>query len=159
LAVDRKIGEALKKILNGVYIIGARQGERINGMTAVWVTRLSFKPQLVGVAIGHSRFTHPMIEESGVFSISVLGPGQVDLARHFGFKSGRDTDKFSGISHMTKVTGAPILKDALAYLDCKVVSQHETGDHTFFVGEVLDGAVCREGDAVVYRKEEIFRKA
>lgn len=157
--MDRRIGEALKKIVSGVYIIGAAEGGRINAMTAVWATRLSFKPQLVGVAIGKSRFTHPMIEESGVFSISVLGPGQLHLARHFGFKSGRDTDKFAGISHVTKVTGAPILKEALAYLDCKVVSHHETGDHTFFVGEVLDGAVCRVGEAALYRKEEIFRKS
>ncbi len=157
--MDRQIGEALKKILNGVYIIGAREGERINAMTAVWVTRLSFRPQLVGVAIGHSRFTHPMIKNSGVFSISVLGPEQIGLARHFGFKSGRDTDKFESVSHVTKVTGAPILTEALAYLDCKVVSEHETGDHTFFVGEVLDGAVCRAGEPALYRKEEIFRKA
>jgi len=156
--VDRRIGEALKKIVSGVYIIGAAEGGRINAMTAVWATRLSFRPQLVGIAIGRSRFTHPMIEGSGVFSISVLGPEQLGLARHFGLKSGRDTDKFKGISHITRVTGAPILTDALAYLDCRVVSSTETGDHTFFVGEVLEGAVCRAGEAALYKKEEIFRK-
>ena len=155
---DVRIAEAVRKVLSGVYVIGARQGDRINAMTAVWVTRLSFSPQLVGVAIGRSRFTHPMIEGSGAFSVSVLGSDQLDLALHFGTRSGRDVDKFEGVPHLTKVTGAPVLAQALAYLDCRVVSSMETGDHTFFVGEVLDGAVLREGETAVYRKEEIFRR-
>jgi len=156
--VDKQIGEALKKILNGVYIVGSKCGDEINAMTAVWITRLSFKPQLIGVAIGKSRFSFHMIETSKVFAVSVLGPEQLELARHFGFKSGRDTDKLRGIAHFSKVTGAPILKSALAYVDCKVVSSHEVGDHTFFVGEVLEGAVYREGEAALYKKEEIFKK-
>jgi len=157
--VDKSIREALKKILNGVYIVSTKCGDEINAMTAVWITRLSFRPQLIGVAVGHSRFSHHMIETSNVFAVSVLDSSQVELARHFGFKSGRDTDKLKGITHFSRITGAPILKSALAYVDCKVVSSHETGDHTFFVGEVLDGAVCREGEAAVYKKEEIFKKA
>jgi len=157
--VDKQIGEALKKILNGVYIVSTKCGDKINAMTAVWITRLSFRPQLIGVAVGKSRFSHHMIETSKVFAVSVLGPDQLELARHFGFKSGRDTDKFKGIPHFSKITGAPILKSALAYVDCKVVSSHEVGDHTFFVGEVLDGAICRAGEAALYKKEEIFRKA
>ncbi len=154
--MDKQINEALKKITNGVYIIGSKYGEKVNAMTAVWVTRLAFNPQLVGVAIGQSRFSHHMIERSGVFSISVLGPEELALSRHFGLKSGRDTDKFADIPYITKVTGAPILKNALAYFDCKVVSSPEAGDHTFFIGEVLDGALCREGAPAIYKKEEIF---
>ncbi len=154
--MDKQIGEALKKITNGVYIIGSKYGGKVNAMTAVWVTRLAFKPQLLGVAIGKSRFSHHMIERSGLFSVSVLGPDQIALSRHFGFKSGRDTDKFADISYLTKVTGAPILKTALAYFDCKVVSAAEAGDHTFFIGEVLEGAICHEGVPAIYKKEEIF---
>lgn len=154
--MEDKIGEALKRTTNGVYIIGSKYGEKVNAMTAVWLTRLSFTPQLLGVAVGKSRFTHHMIEESGVFSVSVLGPEQLALSRHFGLQSGRDTDKFVDIPYLTKVTGAPILQKALAYFDCKVVSNHETGDHTLFVGEVLEGAISGEGEPAIYKKKEIF---
>ena len=154
--MDKDIGKALKCITNGIYIIGSKYEESVNAMTAVWLTRLSFKPQLLGVAVGKSRFSHHMIERSGVFSVSVLGPRQKDLSRHFGLQSGRDTDKLADIPYITRVTGAPILKTALAYFDCKVVSSHETGDHTFFIGKVLAAAICGEGEPAVYKKEEIF---
>ncbi|MFQ5354299.1 MAG: flavin reductase family protein [Thermodesulfobacteriota bacterium] len=154
--MEQRIGEALKKTTNGLYIIGSKYGDSVNAMTAVWLTRLSFTPQLLGVAIGNTRFSHNMIERSGVFSVSVLGPDQIALSRHFGLQSGRDTDKFVDIPYITKVTGAPILQTALAYLDCKVVSHHETGDHTLFVGEVLDGAVWSETEPAIYKKKEIF---
>lgn len=157
--MDKQIGEALKKITNGVYIIGSKYGEKVNAMTAVWVTRLAFKPHLLGVAVGKSRFSHHMIERSGIFSVNVLGPDHLALSRHFGFKSGRDTDKFSDIPYLSKVTGAPILTTALAYFDCKVVSKPEAGDHTFFIGEVLEGTICHEGVPAIYKKKEIFGKA
>ena len=66
--------------------------------------------------------------------------------KRFGLKTGRKTDKFEGLDYETKVTGAPVLKECLAWLDCRVVSYHDAGDHTLFIGEVLDAGVRREGD-------------
>jgi flavin reductase (DIM6/NTAB) family NADH-FMN oxidoreductase RutF len=111
---------------------------------------------LVAAAIGRERHTHKMIEKSGVFSISVLDEGQIDLAKHFGFKSGRDTDKFSDSAYETHSTACPVLKDCLAYLDCKVVGSYQAGDHTLFIGEVLSCATKRETKPLTYLAKDYF---
>ncbi len=123
----------------GVFVVTARSGDKINGMTAAWVSQVSFKPALVAVAIAPARHTFGMIEDSGLFCINALPKGAKELAKHFGFKSGRKTDKFKDIDYDTTLRGAPVLKDAYAYLECQVVNRCEAGDHVLFIGEVLDG--------------------
>jgi len=157
MTVKKEISLAQRDIISGVYVIGARLGERVNAMTAAWVCRASFDPPLITVAVGKTRFSHNMIIESGVFSVNALGPDNIATAKHFGLKTGRKTDKFAGVAYDTKVTGAPILKDALAWMDCRVVSHHDAGDHTLVIGEVIDGGILREGETIVYKKEDIFR--
>ena len=156
MGLKSEISLAQRKIVNGLYIISSHLGGKVNAMTAAWVTRVSFSPPLVMVAVGKTRFTHHMIEGSGVFAINVLARDNLDLARHFGLKSGRDTDKFEGIDYETRITGSPVLKECLAWLDCRLHAAYEAGDHTLFVGEVLDGGLFREGEPVVYKKEEVF---
>ncbi len=157
--MDKKsrISLACRKIVQGVYVISTRDGDRINAMTAAWVGRASFNPPLVTVAIGRERFTYGMIKRSGIFAVHVLGPDNKDLGKHFGLKTGRKTDKFAGIPYDTKVTGAPILRDCVAWMDCRVVSRCEAGDHDIFIGEVLDGGVLRDEKGIVYDREEFFR--
>jgi len=150
-------GRAAKKIVCGVYVISTCSGERVNAMTAAWVMRASFSPPLVTVAVGRERFTHAMIIDSGVFAVNVLGPGGEETGRHFGLRSGRDLDKFKGVDYETRVTGSPILKDAVAWLDCTLHSHHEAGDHTIMVGEVV-GAGVRGDDTppLVYDRAAFF---
>jgi len=134
----KEINETFRKVTNGVYIITTKCGDRVNGMTAAWVTRVSFKPPMVSISIGKTRFSHNLIKKGGVFAINILKEGQVDIGKHFGFQSGRKVDKFAAIPYDTKATGSPILKDTAGYLDCRVVSSCHAGDHTIFVGEVID---------------------
>ena len=151
-----RFSEVLRKVTHGVFVISTRYKDKVNAMTAAWVGRASFEPPLVTVAIGRERYTHELIMHSGVFAVNVLGPDNISLGKHFGFKSGRDVDKFAGIDYTTGPTGSPILKECVAWLDCKVYSHHTTGDHTLFVGEVLDAKVLKEGSALVYRREDFF---
>ncbi len=150
------VQQVLGKILHGVCIIGARYNDRVNGMTAAWVSQVSFEPVLVMVAIGKERHTHKMIEGSGLFSINVLDENQIDLAKHFGFKSGKDIDKFSDIPYETIASGCPVLKDCLVYLECKVVGAYEAGDHTLFVGEILSSAAKKETKPLLYLAKDYF---
>lgn len=150
------IKDALKKLTHGVYVISTRCGDRVNAMTAAWVARASFSPPLVTIAIGKTRYSHDLIKEGGVFAINVLGREGIPAGKHFGLTTGRKTDKFANLSYDTKVTGSPILRDALAYLDCKVVSHHDAGDHTIFIGEVLDGAVLKDEGPLVYHREDFW---
>jgi len=143
-------------ITNGVYVITANWNDRLNGMAAAWVTRIAAEPVLVAVAIWHENFTYELVRRSGAFAVNILGEGQQELGRWFGRRSGREVDKFSKVKYRLGPTGSPILVDALAYLDCKVIFQRAFGDHTLFVGEVVEEGIQREGAPLVYRHEDYF---
>ncbi|MBI5809961.1 MAG: flavin reductase [Deltaproteobacteria bacterium] len=157
MPVKPEISSAEKKIIHGVFVITTSLKGRVNGMTAAWVGRASFNPPLITASIGKTRFSHDMIKESGVFAINVLGPDNIAAGKRFGLKSGRKTDKFVGVEYETKATGSPILKECIAWMDCKVVSCVDAGDHTLFIGEVLDAWVSKDETPLVYVKEDFFR--
>ncbi len=158
MSVKHEISNAQKYIVNGVFVISTKLKDRVNAMTAAWVSRASFDPPLITISVGKARFSHDMIKESGVFAVNVLGPENIPAGKHFGLKTGRKTDKFAGLDYDTKVTGSPILKDCISWMDCRVVSFHDAGDHTLFIGEVLDGGVIKEGAApLVYDKEGFYK--
>ncbi len=144
-------------IPQGVFVITAKAGDKKNGMTAAWVSQVSFRPRLLSVSIAPQRYTYQLIKDSGFFAINVLGEGQVDLAKHFGFKSGREVDKFAEVEHFLAQKGSPILKEAIAYFECKLVSICEAGDHALFLGEIVDHQVLREGvSPLIFRWEDYF---
>lgn len=157
MTVKPEVSLALRKIIHGVYVISTRHEGKVNAMTAAWVARASFDPELVTVAIGNTRHSHGMIKESGVFAVNILSVDNILIGKHFGTKTGKKTDKFVDISFDTKATGSPILKEAVAWLDCKVVSSVEAGDHTLFIGEVLDGGVLSGKPTLVYDKDTFYK--
>ena len=131
-------------IVHGVYIVTVQAQGRKNGMTAAWVSQVSFKPPLVMVSIAPARYTYKLIKNSGYFAINTLSEDQFMLAKHFGFQTGRKVDKLAEIEHFEAGHGSPVIKDALAYIECKVIDTHEAGDHTLFIGEVIEGKVLKE---------------
>jgi flavin reductase (DIM6/NTAB) family NADH-FMN oxidoreductase RutF len=109
------------------------------------------------VSIAPARYTHDLIQKSGVFAVNVLTAEQVDLGKRFGYKSGRQVDKFAGLEHTAAKTGAPILPQAYAYFDLKLVNAFSAGDHTLFVGEVVDAKILQPAaQPLVFRKEDFF---
>lgn len=154
--VRKEITEAMRKITHGVYVISTKADDKVNALTAAWVAHASFNPPLVSIAVGKTRYTHDLIKKAGVFAINILGKGGILTGRHFGLTSGKNVDKFLNIEYEVKVTGSPILKDALAFLDCRVVSSFEAGDHTIFVGEVLEAGILKDEDPLVYRRRDFF---
>jgi flavin reductase (DIM6/NTAB) family NADH-FMN oxidoreductase RutF len=148
---------AFAGLVHGVYVITTRLGDRINGMTASWVSQVSLSPLLLMVSIAPARYTHDLIKESGVFAVNVLTSEQVDLGKRFGFQSGRRVDKFAGLEHVTATTGAPILPQAYAYFDLKLVDTFPAGDHTLFVGEVVAGKILHpEVSPLVFSAKDFF---
>ncbi len=142
---------------NGVFVITARSGDKLNGMTAAWVSQVSFRPRLLSVSIAPQRYTYQLIKEAGFFAINVLGVGQVEIAKHFGFKSGREVNKFAQIDYFLAPKGSPILKDAVAYFECKLVSICEAGDHSLFLGEILSHKILHEGvPPMIFKWEDFF---
>jgi flavin reductase (DIM6/NTAB) family NADH-FMN oxidoreductase RutF len=148
--------KVFRKIFNGVFVITTKKGDRVNGMTAAWVSRASFKPPLLSVSIGKTRYSHDLIKDSGVFAVNVLSDKQIAGGKHFGFKSGRKTDKFEDIEYETRKTGSPILRDTAGYFDCKLVNTCDAGDHTIFIGEVVDAEAYEDNVSLLYKHEDFF---
>ena len=150
-------GVIFDALVHGVYVVTTRVGEKINGMTAAWVSQVSLNPPLVMVSIAPSRYSHDLIKESGVMAVNVLTSEQVELGKRFGYKSGRKVDKCAGLAWITKVTGAPILPQAYAYLDMKVASTFPAGDHTLFVGEVVEAEILHpQAQPLIFKKSDFF---
>jgi flavin reductase (DIM6/NTAB) family NADH-FMN oxidoreductase RutF len=147
---------ALEKVLNGVAVVSSRMDDKINGLTVAWMTQVSYQPPLIAVSVGKARYTHEMIESSKVFAVSVLHEGQLEVAKLFGLQSGRDVDKFARVAYETRVSGSPILKDCLAFLDCEVESSLHVGDHTIFIGRILDAGVKGYGKPLIYNPRDYW---
>jgi flavin reductase (DIM6/NTAB) family NADH-FMN oxidoreductase RutF len=148
---------AFAALVHGVYVVTTRLDEVVNGMTASWVSQVSLKPLLVMVSIAPSRYSHRLIQESGIFAVNVLDSSQADLGKRFGYKSGRQVDKFAGLEWTTAATGAPILPQAYAYLDLKLKDTCTAGDHTLFLGEVVAAKILHpQAQALVFKKSDFF---
>ncbi|MBW1917678.1 MAG: flavin reductase [Deltaproteobacteria bacterium] len=144
-------------ITQGVCVLTSRDGNKVNGMTAAWVAQVSFKPLLIMVSVAFTRYSHELIKKSGIFALNVLTTEQVDLGKRFGYKSGRRVDKFAGLSYDTAVTGAPILPEAYAYLDLKLVHTYPAGDHDLFIGEVVDAKILHpEAKPLIFKASTFF---
>jgi flavin reductase (DIM6/NTAB) family NADH-FMN oxidoreductase RutF len=148
---------AFTALVHGVYVVTTRLGEKVNGMTAAWVAQVSLKPLLVMVSIAPSRYSHTLIKESGIFAINVLTAEQVELAKRFGYKSGRKIDKFAGLDYLEAGSGAPVLPQAYAYLDLRLVHTYTAGDHTLFVGEVMEAKILHpQSHPLIFKKSDFF---
>ncbi|MGP8049937.1 MAG: flavin reductase family protein [Desulfobaccales bacterium] len=148
---------AFNALVHGVYVVTTRLEDQVNGMTAAWVSQVALKPLLVMVSIAPPRYSHRLIKESAIFAINVLASGQADLGKRFGFKSGRQVDKFAGLDWITAATGAPILPQAYAYLDLKLKDTFPAGDHTLFVGEVVAAQILHpQAQPLVFKKSDFF---
>ena len=146
---------ALRHLTYGVYVISARRGEELNAMTVRMVTQVCAQPPCIAVSVLKRRHTHAFICESRAFVINVLAQGQEMLGGHFGLRSGRDMDKMAGVEFEAGVTGAPILRECSAFLECRLVAAHEMGNTTLFIGEVVSEGVFGH-PPLRYREEDYF---
>jgi flavin reductase (DIM6/NTAB) family NADH-FMN oxidoreductase RutF len=144
---------------SGVYVVTADDGEKRGGCTAVWVTRASFEPAMIAVFIAPKRYTHDVIKRAGHFCLNIIGEHHKELARTFGFKSSAEVDKFAGVIVDKAKTGAPLIKEACAYIDCELAAEFPAGDHTCFVGKVVAADRNTFEKPLAYSNEDFFPKA
>lgn len=142
---------ALGLISYGMYVIGSKNGDELNGMTANWLTQVSFNPRMVALAVENDARTLRNIKADRVFSVNVVRSDGLHLIEKFVQPQERVGNKLGGVEFFTATTGAPILREALAWFECRVVNLVETGDHTLVIGEVVDGGTLREGDPLTLR--------
>ena len=141
--------ELLKLVSCGVYVVGVAAADTRNAFTAAWVMQVSFDPLLLALSINPNHRSYALLKQGGGFTVNVLGRDQEELARHFG-QSG-EIDKLAGVPWIPGHCGAPILTDALAWLDCDFHHECPAGDHVLVIGRVLGGAIQRLGEPLLYR--------
>jgi flavin reductase (DIM6/NTAB) family NADH-FMN oxidoreductase RutF len=155
---DRLRRRVLWKMPSGIYVVGSTdKAQRRNGMTLNWATQVSFDPKWIGIGVEREALTHELIDASGVFSLCVIDradraivrkftkPVEVDLAAH----------TLSGFAYLDgSATGAPVLAQSVAYVECEVRQPVAVGDHTLFLGEVVNVAFLKDEEAEILRMED-----
>jgi flavin reductase (DIM6/NTAB) family NADH-FMN oxidoreductase RutF len=142
----------LHRLTYGMYIVTAREGDRINGQVSNTVFQAASDPPIVSVCINRQNVTHGMIERSGAFSVSVLDvSAPFTLISLFGFRHGGQVDKFAEIPHRSGANGAPIVTVSTnAYFEALVIGSVEAVTHTLFLGQVQEAGALGAGDSMTY---------
>lgn len=134
--------DALRHFPSGVTIVTIKSGPNLHGLTVSAFASISPTPPLVMVAIDHRHSAYELLEQpEATFAINILHQDQMELSNRFAWL--KDSDRFAQGNWTTAVTGAPILADALAWLDCTIFARHPAGTHTIYVGEVQASGVPR----------------
>ncbi|HEU4955983.1 MAG TPA: flavin reductase family protein [Gemmatimonadales bacterium] len=131
--------DLFRRVTTGVYVIGVADGERRNAFTAAWLTQVSFDPLLLALSVNPEHASYPLLVGGGGFVVNVLRRDQLDLAAAFGTRSGRDQDKLAGVPWRPAPSGAPILIQALAWLDCRLHQRVPAGDHELVLARPVGG--------------------
>ncbi len=127
-------------------------GDKMNGQIANTVIQVASEPPTIAVSINKNNLTHEYIKKSGVFTASILCQDTpLSFIGNFGFKSGKDINKFEGINYKIGTTGAPVVIDyATAYMEVRVTKEIDVGTHTMFIGELVDADVLTEDVCMTY---------
>jgi flavin reductase (DIM6/NTAB) family NADH-FMN oxidoreductase RutF len=155
---DRLRRRVLWKMPSGLYVIGSTdKGERRNGMTLNWATQVSFDPKVVGIGVERDAFTHELVGAGGVFSLCIVDRDDRAIVRKFTKPVDVDlaSRTLNGFPYFDgPATGAPVLSQSVAYLECEVRNAVEVGHHTLFLGEVVNAAFLKDEETPVLRMED-----
>ncbi|MDD5558162.1 flavin reductase family protein [Candidatus Methylomirabilis sp.] len=145
---ENSIAAVLGKLDYEIFVLTAAHQDRSSGQIVCWVVPATIVPQVprILVGIGRTTFTRELIEVSRKFALNLLGKDQWPLVAHFGFRSGREMNKFATVPFERGVTGSPILQGTVGYLECEVrtVLDAGAGAHLFYLADVIDGKIVAD---------------
>ena len=154
-SLDSDLDKAIGRLSGGLYIITATKGDVSSAMLASWVSQASFEPPGLTIAVAKDRAIESLMQVGDRFVLNILEEGKYqELMRHFlkRFKPG--ADRFAGVNTQTTANGSPILSDALAYLECEVLSRMECSDHWIVYSKVDLGRVSNpDGLTAVHHRK------
>ena len=139
-------------ITYGLYVVSSKNGDIKNGLIANTVFQVTAEPIAISVCINKQNYTHDIIRESGRFCISILTEDTpMKLIGLFGFRSGREIDKFAGVKTISASGGSPVLAEhCIGYLECNLRQEVDVGTHTLFIGELYDAKVLKKDKPLTY---------
>ncbi len=157
---QKQLAAALGRIPSGIFILTVASGPVETGMLASWVQQCSFQPPHVSLAIKRDREIATLMTKGTAFTLNLLESSQTDMVAHFGkgfpLDADADADAFAGLDVMREPGRAPVLNEALAYLQCRVVARFPAGDHDLFVAAVVAGKLLDEGQPMVHIRKNGF---
>lgn len=139
---------AMSQFASGVTVVTTEHEGTQYGMTVASFASLSLHPPLVLVCIEKSVKTHDAIAAAGKFGVSILAQSQADISNRFASKS---DDKFSGVAVRRGELGLPLIEGAICTIECRVHAQLPGGDHSIYVGEVIEATSGEEAPLVYFR--------
>lgn len=153
--------QALFDMTYGMYIVSTVFGAKRNGQIANTVMQITGEPGIcVAACLNKANYTAELVGKSGVFSVSVLEQDvPMTFIGLFGFKCGRDIDKFEKVNCLTGVTGVPMVTDwSLSVIEAKVKESVEMPTHMLFIGEVIGAKHIKEGAPLTYADYHLIKK-
>ena len=146
-----KIFSALNKLSYGLYIVSSSHDGKKNGQLANTVFQITPNPPRMAIALNKENLTHEMVDKSGFFSVSVLEEETpLTFIGLFGFKSGKDIDKFEKVAYQMEDDCPIVIENTLSFLNAKLVAKMDAGSHTLFMGEIIGGQILKEGKPLTY---------
>ena len=139
----------MRQWASGVSIVTMQAEERRHGLTVSGFLSVSLEPPLGLISVGQELASDTLLQASGAYAVNFLRDDQQELSDRFAGRLG-EVDRFEGLTTHTAATGAPILEDGAAWLDCRVVATHVVGDHTLFIGEVVAAGVTGAAKPLIY---------
>lgn len=143
---------ALHNISYGMYIVSSNKDKALNGQIANTVFQITSVPVTIAISINNKNLTHEYIVSSKRFTVSILEEAApLVFIGKFGFKSGRQEDKFKDTNFKLLDSGCPVVTDySIAYLEAEVINQFDCGTHTMFLGCMKESAILKEGKPMTY---------
>ncbi len=144
--------KVLYRIGYGMYVVTSRMDEKLNGQIANTVFQITSDPPTIAVSINKQNLTHEFIVKSRVFGVSILSKeAPLKFIGHFGFKSGREIDKFEDVRYKMGITNVPIPQEYItAYLEAEVVNTVDAGTHTVFIGRLANAEIINDEEPMTY---------
>ena len=131
-------------------VVSTWDNGRPTGCTANSAMQITSTPATIAVSINHDNYTNKCINETGKFAISIMAEDSTpSIIGTFGFKSGKDNDKFSEVEYQVR-DYLPVVSDACGYIVCDVIDRMETATHTVFLGEVKGAELFGDREAMTY---------
>jgi flavin reductase (DIM6/NTAB) family NADH-FMN oxidoreductase RutF len=147
---EQALMAALGRVPSGLFVLTVGRDDRATGMLASWVQQCSFDPPQISLAVKPGRYAADLLTDKAAFVVNILPASAPDLLKHFGKGFGSGEPAFTGLEVYPTAEGVPVLRAALAHLDCRVAGRCSGGDHDLVIGRVIGGRLHAEGQPAVH---------
>jgi len=155
-AMPADLARAMGRLSSGLYIVSAAHNTARSAMVASWVSQASFEPLGLTVAVAKDRAIESMMQVGDNFVLNCLGEGNFEgPMKHFLKRFSAGADRFEGVEWFPAQNKCPVLKDAIAYMECKVVSRMETADHWITYAQVTNGEVMDADERTAVHRRKV----